>query len=778
MLTGTLNYPFSIRIIMKNLNLHILFVATLLVVGSTFTVNAQQIPILNQYLYQSEMYNPAAIGGEQGWEAFLNYRKQWFGHSDAPTSQILSLSGNPSQKNDKMGIGLFLENDQTASFVGGLRLHLQYAYHILKTEEHDFSLGVAAGLASRRIKYTESMIANPEVLWNLEDYNSLKFDAGFGFNYGYTSDNIEFKLGVAAQQLPSLLEDFKVKDATISTPPTYNLNTHLLANVAVRFNAGSIGVEPSVLYRGALGEGTGGGDIDVGARVIYRGYDTNDKLWLGGAFRTNGGGFNISLGIIPQRNVNIFGSFELNSLLGSSAEIGLGFVFGRPVTAEELEAKQKHEAEKARLAEEKRIAAEAAAKAKAEQEAAERARKEEEARLKAERDAAAAKAKAEKEAEEARLKAEREAAEAIARKEREAAEAKARAEREAAEAKAKAEREAAEAKARAEREAAEAKAKAERDAAAKATAEAKAKAKAEKEAADAKARAEAAIANEAAAKAKAEKEAAAAKAKAEKAEADAKAKAEKAKADAIAKAKADAEAAKANAENEAAAAAAKAKAEKEAAEAKAAAEAAKSDPCSDVSSNVPTWIRPNGLQAELDKRKVSNDFATAKYKTTTNDVLITYTFSDEEDAYSSNNIKKLVNEMTDVVMDAVDQCKAPKLQENIESVLISSELLEGSEDLAFDAEIGYEGEYGPTVSVSYLSGETAATKQINTGSIDNEKLALLKLVNIRKELIESLKKEGYDLPENKISFRLIPGMEDNDYLRKTSVIINLKKSSN
>ena len=221
----------------------------------------------------------------------------------------------------------------------------------------------------------------------------------------------------------------------------------------------------------------------------------------------------------------------------------------------------------------KKQADEAAAKAKADKEAADKLAKEKaDAEAKAKADAEA-KAKAEKEAADkkaaeeaaAKAKADKEAADKLA-KEKADADAKAKAE---ADAKAKAEKEAADkkaaeeaaAKAKADKEAADKLAKEKAAADAKAKADAEARAKSDKDAADKKA------AEEAAAKAKADKEAADRLAK-EKADADA-----KAKADAAAKAKADADAL---ARKEADEAAAKAKADKEAAE-KSAREKAEAD---------------------------------------------------------------------------------------------------------------------------------------------------------------------------------------------------------
>jgi len=741
---------------MKKIIKNIIALSCFVIVGSMTTINAQQIPVLNQYLYESKMYNPASIGGETGWDAFLNYRKHWLGFDDAPVSQLISVSGSPFKKNNKMGVGLFIENDQANKFVSNLRAHLQYAYHILLTPEHDFSLGLAAGIANRQFRYTESMIANPENLWALDDNSFMRFDAGFGFNYKYTSEKIIFKLGTAIQQLPTLLTDFKVKPNSISTTPNYDVNSHILSNISVRVNAGNVGIEPVILYRSAIGS-VGGGEIELGAKLSYMGFDKTDKIWVGGAMRTNNAGFHMSVGVIPQRNFNIFGSYEVNSILGSSFEVGVGFMFGRPQTAEELEAKQNRQEELALLQSQK------------EEEALKKKELQEQERLKKEK---------ERQEEEARKAALREQ-EAIAEAKRKAeADSKKAAEEEAAriareetDAKKAAEKE----RLRKEKEAA-AIAKEKADAEARKIAEAKEKseaeirkAKAEKDKAEAEAKK--AIAD----KEKAEAEARKAIALKEKAEADAKKAAEdKAKAEAKAKSAAEAKATKEAEEKARKEAEELARKEREAKEAE-----AKADPCSDVDTNVPDWIRPNGLQELLDKRNVSNDFSKADYKSTNSIVNIVYTYSDETDKYVvNNNMKKWVSEMTDIIMDAVDQCKTPRLKDNINSIIITSELLDSKDDLSFEAETGYDGEFGPSINLTYKSDGKLTTKKIVTGSITNEELALIKMVGIRDALIESLVAQGKTITKSNVSMVIVPGMEDNDYLRTTKVSINLEKAGN
>ncbi len=820
---------------MKRINLLILVLIGLFC-SSTF-LSAQQTSIFNQYIYQPFLFNPAMAGGKKSGENRLAmaYRGQWLGFdgNDSPKTALLSYDGAPlkNQKNSAsvLGIGAFVLHDRAHTIVR-TNFSISLAAHLPVGQYSKFSLGLRGGGLSHGYDFSTIKRADPDdpVLLQNATSSSFLMDLGGGINFNYDGPKFGANIGAATFQFPT--------EINLTDSLSFNINTHLLGSLSLRFNVSEselngakfykLGFEPTVLYRSTLGRNIGGGNLDVGLKTYLM-----NAAWVGVGYRTNSSGLHFSLGITPSHNLEIIGTFEMQSDLGNSFEAGITYTIGKkkpPILEARKEQKAIDQARKDKEqqeAEEARELAKAIAeKQKAEAAEAERLRKEEEARLKREQEEAAAKAKAAKEAAEAKAKADKEAAEAKAKAAKEAAEAKAKADKEAAEAKAKAdkeaadlaaknaaekakaEREAAEAKAKADKATADAKAKAEKEAAEKAQKDAIAKAKADKEAAEAKAKAEREAAEakakadkeaaelaskDAAAKAKAEKEAAEAKAKAEKEAADAATKsAEAEKAAAAAKAKAEKEAAeaKAKADKEAAAdakaktdketAAAKAKADKEAAEAAAQAEkdrieAAKNDPCLTLDDRSGVWFKPDAMKNRLSTLDLDLDLAEASYKKEDDGYSIEYKYSIYQENYSvGEEVGKLITEVTEVVMDAMDPCKQPKLEEDLQGITLTSRLVETADELVYESDATYDGELGTNVITKYSMDGSLANNIIAQGVVSFKQLAILKLISLRNSLIESLKAEGKIIPKD--SIRLILVTEQDIDQEETMIEVFLK----
>ncbi|MDO5969035.1 PorP/SprF family type IX secretion system membrane protein [Flavivirga aquimarina] len=585
------------------------------------------LPVRNSLKFNRYAINPTfSFVREQNKYVSFNNKRQWVQFDDAPQTYLLSYSGR-FRENIGIGVGLFQQNYGVLTTFGGV---LNFAYNAVLNRDSNLTFGINLGFYKSGLNDGKIITNFPDPsLENIPSNSLLTVNPGINYGTGFV--------------------DFGV---SLNNIFLYNLNTSKMVE-----DDPEKGVQAHVMYTGYVNsrdffdESKFSGLIRSEfkkEKTVISGMamlTVPKGIWAQAGYNTLYGFFG-GLGLNISTQISIEYSYEKAmgdlSNFGSSHDITLAYKFknryrysysgddeeesmiipskrtrrtiarrrtrSKPstTTVERKTAAQiKAEADaKAKLLEETRAkelaerqarvaATEAAAKAKAEEdarlaaEAAAKAKAEEDARLAAE---AAAKTKAE---EDARLAAEAAAktkAEEDARLAGEAA-AKAKAEEDArlaAEAAAKAK---AEENARLAAEAA-AKAKAEEDA--RLAAEAAAKAKAEEDArlaaeaaAKAKAEEDARLAAEAAAKAKADEDArlaaeAAAKAKAEEdarlaAEAAAKAKAEedaRLAAEAAAKAKADEDArlaakaaAKAKAEEDArlaAEAAAKAKAEEDA----------------------------------------------------------------------------------------------------------------------------------------------------------------------------------------------------------------------
>lgn len=79
-----------------------------LMLSSTLS-NAQQQVQFSQYMYNTQMVNPAYMGTQGKLEAFFIHRSQWVGLEGAPRTQNFGVSGSI---NDAIAIGLNVVNDK------------------------------------------------------------------------------------------------------------------------------------------------------------------------------------------------------------------------------------------------------------------------------------------------------------------------------------------------------------------------------------------------------------------------------------------------------------------------------------------------------------------------------------------------------------------------------------------------------------------------------------------------------------------------------------------
>lgn len=169
--------------------------AILLILISTSTLFAQQLPHFSQYYLNDYLINPAVAGTKDYFEGKSTHRYQWEGITDAPRTYTLSVNG--PTKNRKMGLGGYVFTD----IVGPTRrtgFSLSYAYHLQLNEKLKFSLGLSAGILQFMIDASKITLRDQDdVLLTNGVQSDLVPDAGFGM-YLYHKN---YYVGLSAPQL-------------------------------------------------------------------------------------------------------------------------------------------------------------------------------------------------------------------------------------------------------------------------------------------------------------------------------------------------------------------------------------------------------------------------------------------------------------------------------------------------------------------------------------------------------------------------------------------------
>ncbi|WMN11746.1 type IX secretion system membrane protein PorP/SprF [Marivirga salinae] len=123
---------------LKSKSLYII-VSLLLLTG---TLKAQQYPIYSQYIFNGLILNPAYAGSHVQLSASAMYRNQWVNFEGAP--KTLFFSAHTSLMNEKMGVGLIINDDRIGSY-STQNIYGSYSF-IIKMPKGKLALGFQAGL--------------------------------------------------------------------------------------------------------------------------------------------------------------------------------------------------------------------------------------------------------------------------------------------------------------------------------------------------------------------------------------------------------------------------------------------------------------------------------------------------------------------------------------------------------------------------------------------------------------------------------------------------------
>ncbi len=117
---------------------------TLLIVLGSFSGKAQQDPQYTQYMYNTQVVNPAYAGNRDALSFGLLYRTQWVGLTGAPKTATLTAD-TPIGSIENMGLGLTIVRDEIGPAVE-TNVTVDYSYTINTSSNSELSFGLKAGL--------------------------------------------------------------------------------------------------------------------------------------------------------------------------------------------------------------------------------------------------------------------------------------------------------------------------------------------------------------------------------------------------------------------------------------------------------------------------------------------------------------------------------------------------------------------------------------------------------------------------------------------------------
>lgn len=250
-----------------------LAIIVLILLGS-FSSNAQQDSQYTQYMYNTQIVNPAYAGSRDALSFGLLLRSQWVGLEGAPKTGTFTVN-SPIGVLDNMGLGLSIVRDEIGPAVES-NIDIDYSYTINTSETAELSFGLKAGLDLLDVNFNKLSIFDQGDLFENNIDNKLQPQIGAGVYY----NTDRFYAGLSVPNFlttkhfdESTLENFNVdKDVA----PAERLHYFLIAGYVFDISD-NVKFKPATLVKAVSGSPL---QWDASANfLIY------DKLTLGASYR-------------------------------------------------------------------------------------------------------------------------------------------------------------------------------------------------------------------------------------------------------------------------------------------------------------------------------------------------------------------------------------------------------------------------------------------------------------------------------------------------------------
>ncbi|WP_127019052.1 type IX secretion system membrane protein PorP/SprF [Flagellimonas beolgyonensis] len=164
-------------ILIPKINLHYINLITVLLLG--VMAQAQQDPQYTQYMYNTQVVNPAYAGSREVLSFGLLGRTQWVNFDGSPQTGTFTVN-SPIGLYDNMGLGLSIVYDQIGPAVES-NVVVDYSYSVHLGLDTKLSMGLKAGLDMLNVDYSKLNIFYPnDLFFQNEIDNKLQPQVGAG----------------------------------------------------------------------------------------------------------------------------------------------------------------------------------------------------------------------------------------------------------------------------------------------------------------------------------------------------------------------------------------------------------------------------------------------------------------------------------------------------------------------------------------------------------------------------------------------------------------------
>ena len=283
------------------------------------SVQAQQYPMLSQYMFNKLLINPAYAGSREVVSTSVLYRNQWAGFDGAPKTESAGIHG--LLKNKKVGLGMQIANDKIG-ITNQTDVYGNYAYH-LPMQEGKLAMGMRFGLSFVNSNLSDLNVADQgDQVYELTTQNNILPNFGFGLYYYQT----KFYAGLS---IPYLLDYDPLKDFSFEEKENlHKLTRHYFIHSGYVFDfSREFKLKPSMLLKYVSGSPV---QVDINVNALL-----SEVLWIGASYRSG----DAILGIVEFQVSNKlrvgyaydYSLTDIRSVNSGSHEIMLGYDFSKNI---------------------------------------------------------------------------------------------------------------------------------------------------------------------------------------------------------------------------------------------------------------------------------------------------------------------------------------------------------------------------------------------------------------------------------------------------------------
>ncbi|MGO3183306.1 MAG: PorP/SprF family type IX secretion system membrane protein [Aequorivita sp.] len=246
-----------------------------LILLGTFSSKAQQDPQYTQYMYNTQVVNPAYAGNREALSFGLLYRTQWVNFGDgAPNTGTFTVN---SPVADNMGLGLSVVNDRIGPAIE-TNFNIDYSYSINTSESAKLSFGLKAGLDILDVDFSKLNLPRDVYTDPYFEQNNIdnKLQPQIGAGLYFNTEKFYAGLSVPNFLTTKHFDKGSIANTAVETTASERMHFFLIAGYVFNISE-NLKFKPATLFKMVSGSPL---QADVSANFLLY-----DKVTLGAAYR-------------------------------------------------------------------------------------------------------------------------------------------------------------------------------------------------------------------------------------------------------------------------------------------------------------------------------------------------------------------------------------------------------------------------------------------------------------------------------------------------------------